>query len=66
MNHKTAIREAMHNAGVTQKELGERLGGGQSMISSALSRDDIYLSTFVRMLDALGYELTIARKEERE
>ena len=61
--HRDLINQARREAGLTQKELAKRLGGGQSMVSSALSRDDIYLSTLVRMLDAAGYKLTITPKE---
>ena len=62
MNHRAVIREAMRDAGITQAQLGERLGVRQTAISNTVNRDEIKLGTFVRILDALGYELKLVKK----
>lgn len=66
MDHKTLIRDAMRTAGVTQAELGARLGIRQQAISNYLNRDDMLFSTFAGIMDALGYEVTITRRDDNE
>ncbi|MCB0937640.1 MAG: helix-turn-helix transcriptional regulator [Mycobacterium sp.] len=48
-------------AGVTQVQLAERLGVGQSQVSRTEHRTDIHLSTLISYLAALGVraELTV-------
>ena len=62
MNHKTAIKEAMRDTNTTQAELGARLGVRQTAISNIVNRDEIMFGTFVRIMDALGYELRLVKK----
>lgn len=67
MKFNEIIRQALADTDTTQKQLAEALGykSGPSAISVPLSRDDIYASTLVRMLDAMGYEV-IVRKDGEE
>lgn len=64
MNHKTVIKDIMRETHTTQTQLGTLLGVRQTAISNIIKRDDIYLSTYVRILDALGYKLTVTPKED--
>lgn len=64
MNHKTLIKEAMKATNTTQAQLGERLGVNQQAISNYLNRDDMMFSSLVRVLDALGYDITITKRAE--
>lgn len=63
MNHKQVIRDLMSTTGTTQAQLGDLIGVRQTAISNILNRDDIHLSTYVRILAALGYELQIRATE---
>ena len=63
MNFNEIIRTAMKETNTTQTQLGNLLGVRQSTIGNSLSRNDIYANTLVHMLDKLGYEVVIQKKE---
>lgn len=68
MKFNEIIRQALKDSGTTQKQLAEALDykSGPSAISVPLSRDDIYVSTLTRMLDALGYEVIVRKKDSSD
>lgn len=54
------LRQAREQAGVTQRELAERLGCTQPAISQAEAGGaSLSISTIQRILDALGYDLEL-------
>jgi transcriptional regulator with XRE-family HTH domain len=54
------LRQAREEAGITQRELAERLGCTQPAISQAEAGGaSLSVSTLQRILDALGYELEL-------
>ena len=59
------INEAMLKQGVTQTELAKRTGIPQGNISRYLNSDpsDTVSPTALRLLEALGYRLTVEEKE---
>lgn len=67
MKYNEIVRKAMRDTDTTQKELAEALGykSGPSAISVPLSRSDIYASTLINMLDALGYEVVVRPRNDR-
>lgn len=60
MNEKDILREAMKSCNCSQSELAKRLGySAQSSVSNRLHGDSIKVSTFVKFLNALGYEVIV-------
>jgi DNA-binding XRE family transcriptional regulator len=61
-----ALREALRlhelrsAKGLTQTELGNRLGISQVSVSQLERREDVYLSTLREYIEALGGELEVA------
>lgn len=64
MDHKATIKEAMKATNTTQSQLGTMLGINQQAVSNYLSRDDIKLSTYTKIMDALGYDLILKKRSE--
>ena len=64
MNEKEIIRAAMAAGNITQKELAEELGmAGQQSIGNMLSRkNSMRLDNFVKMLNAMGYDVVVKKK----
>jgi len=64
MNFKYIVRSALKETGTTQQRLAEEMGysTGQANIAKIFTRKDIYLSTFVKMLNKLGYEVVVRKK----
>lgn len=64
MNEKEIIRAAMAAGSITQKELAEELGmAGQQSIGNMLSRkNSMRLDNFVKMLNAMGYDVVVKKK----
>jgi len=66
MNVADAIREVLYWARMTQQELGEKLGGRQSLISTRLSRGNrVAVSKVLEMIEPCGYEMVLQPKRKR-
>lgn len=67
MNEKEIIRECLRLSKISQEELKNRLGyATQSGVSNKLnSGKSMNVSTFVKMLDAMGYRLVVESKSPR-
>ena len=60
MNEKQIVKEAMKTLGWNQTQLAEAAGyKTQSSISSRLTGNSMRVDTFVKMLAAMGYEVTV-------
>lgn len=60
MKEKEIVKEAMVKAKFTQVDLQTALGlKSQSSISTYLKGDSMRVDTFVKMLNAMGYEITV-------
>lgn len=66
MTFKEIIKHALKETGTTQQRLAEDMGysTGQANISKIFTRKDIYMSTLVKMLDKLGYEVIVRKKTQ--
>lgn len=54
------LQTALTSTGVTQKQLAEKLGIGESRVSQVVNGDgNLKLSTFARYMRALGYAVTV-------
>lgn len=54
------LQTALSRTGVTQKQLAEKLGIGESRVSQVVNGDgNVKLTTFARYLRALGYSVTL-------
>lgn len=53
------LAEIRKHSGLTQTELAERLGIGQSTISQIESADDIHLTTLKKIVAELGGEIVL-------
>ncbi len=64
MNDKDIVRAVMSEEKITQKELAKALGlVGQQSIGNMLSRQNsMRLDNFVKMLDAMGYQVVVKKK----
>lgn len=65
MIFKDIIRAAIKDTGTTQQKLADAMGysHGQANISKILSRGDIFASTFVRLMDKLGYDVVVQPRD---
>lgn len=63
MKFNEIIRSAMQKTGITQVQLGEKLGVRQTAISNTVVRPGITLSKFVTFMDALGYDVIVQPRE---
>lgn len=62
MTGRDTIEAIMDKKGITQGELAKLVGfPGQSTVSEKLKRD-IKISVFVKMVNALGYEIVIRER----
>jgi transcriptional regulator with XRE-family HTH domain len=63
MTGTEAVKQAMHDAGITQTQLAKLIGvPGQSTISEYFKRD-MKISLVAKMCEAMGYELVIQKKK---
>ena len=64
MNGRNVIEAIMEKKGATQGELAKLVGfPGQSTVSEKLKRD-IKVSVFIKMVNALGYEIVVREKTQ--
>jgi predicted XRE-type DNA-binding protein len=55
------LQTALSSTGVTQKQLAEKLGIGESRVSQVINGDgNIKLTTLARYMRALGYAVTVS------
>ena len=69
MTGKDIIKDLMEKQDVTNAQLANRLGLTQATMWARLnnqSAKDLQLSVFYEMLDALGYEIVIRKKQVQE
>lgn len=59
MKFNDIIRSAMKQTGITQVQLGEKLGVRQTAISNTVVRPGTTVSKFVIIMDALGYDVVV-------
>ena len=53
------LREAREKAGLTQAELGRKMGGSQSHVSKIETGADVRISTLASVSRVLGYEVML-------
>lgn len=64
MTGREAVEAVMEARGTTQTELAKLAGyPGQSTISEKLKRD-IKISVFVKLIEAMGYEVVVRKKHK--
>lgn len=63
MKFNTLLRQALSDTNTTQSALARELGTRQSTIGNALARPDIYVSTLIRILDTLGYDIQVTHRQ---
>ena len=63
MTPSEIVYKLMKDTGTTQVELTQKMGyKSQGTISNMLGRDNMKVSTFLSILDTLGYEMSIRPK----
>ena len=62
-NVSDAIKNAMKDSGMMQKDLAEKLGVNQSSISSGINRPRIGADVLLTMMEAMGYTVMIGKQE---
>lgn len=65
-NIGSIIRNECIRKGLTQKELGERLGDGKAQISKIEIGKELTIKTITKELDALGMSASVVKKNEPE
>ena len=65
---KEAIVEIMHSVGVSQQKLAEKIGlkKQQSFYNILNAKNGMRLDSFIKILDALGYEVIIRNRVNDE
>lgn len=66
MEDKKILRAAMRERNMKQTELGERLGMLQSSVSGNLNRTRMGLDVFVKMLNAMDYDVVVTDRNTGE
>lgn len=62
MDARSIVIDIMKSKGITQAMLAKMIGvRNQSNVSESLKRE-IKVSLFIKMIDALGYEVVVRRK----
>lgn len=63
-DYKSILRTLISEEGVTQQELANRIGVSRQALSQILNRNEfgIRYETFLRIVEALGYELVLRKK----
>lgn len=62
-----AVRSLMEQEGYTLSELAEYSDlGSKSNICQMLSREDLKVGTFVKMLEVMGYQLIAQGSDDKE
>lgn len=64
MKSQEVMKEVMAFERITQAELADRVGKGQTAIANSLKRN-MRIDIFVETMKAMGYEVVV-RKENRE
>ena len=64
-NIGSMIRNERLRKGLTQEELGERIGVGKAQISKIESGKGLTIKTVTRVLDALGMSASVVLKNEQ-
>ena len=60
--YSEVLREARHQAGLTQKQLAEKVGKKREYIADLeRGETDMQLSTFILLSETLGFQLTLTR-----
>ncbi len=62
MKPSDVIYRLLKETGTPQTELAQALGQTQGAIANRLKREGITTRTFLEMVDALGYEITVRPK----
>lgn len=67
MQLREALKEMIHRAKTSQVRLIQAAGySSQSVVSSPISRNDIKVSTLVRLANAVGYDVMLVRRNAVE
>lgn len=67
MRFSNALKEIIHRANTTQKELAKKAGYKTvSSVSTPIASNDIRLSTLVRLAKAAGYNVMLVRENAIE
>lgn len=56
------LKDALAESGMKQADLAERLGITQSSTSGNMSRPNMGVNVFLRMLEAMGYSVMVGKK----
>ena len=59
---KEAIKEMLHDSGMTQKGVCEAAGS----VAQPLARGDIKISTLLRLADAAGFDIVLVQRSNLE
>lgn len=63
MKFNDIIRTAMREQGITQQDLGTKLGIKQNAVSNTITRPNITLAKFITIMDILGYDIIIKSRD---
>ena len=66
MTDRDIMKGAMHERKTFQKDLAEKMGVNQSTISTNMRRDKIGLNVFVKLLEALDYDVAVVDRKTGE
>lgn len=56
------IRTILEQEGISQTEMGRRLGLSKQAVNNLLSREDMRMSTVLHILHAIGYDFIIEKR----
>lgn len=56
------IQTILEQEGITQTEVGRRIGKSKQAVNNMLARDDMRMSTVLHILHAIGYDFIIEKR----
>ena len=56
------LRTILKQEGISQTEVGRRIGKSKQAVNNMLSRDDMMMSTVIHILHAVGYDFIIEKR----
>ena len=67
MTLSNALRELLHRSNSTQMSLSKKAGYNTgSAISTPIAKNDMHVSTLMRLADAAGYDVMLVRRSALE
>lgn len=66
LEDKAILRMALKRRGMRQEDVGNKIGIKRNAVSANMTRDHMGLDNFVKMLDAMEYDVYVVDRRTKE